>query len=330
MSIIKDVSKKSGFSVATVSRVLNNSDLVRPETKDKIKEVMKELNYSPNLLARNLRRLKTQMVLVLVPSISNPYYSEIVQGIQDVLSESGFHVLLCTTESILENERSYIDMLEQKLADGMIWIDAIHQELVEQISGRFPVVFCSEYFGVDNISYVSIDNEKAAYESLLFLYKQGYRRIALFNTNEKYTYSRSRKRGYQKALQDVGLEVDNQLIVNVDFDKDKTKKALDRMLHSKSPIDAILTTSDNLAFIIMKELEAHSVKIGRDIGLVSFDNLDYSELTNPSLTTINQPRYSIGKIASEMLIKQILEENKKANQVILEHELIIRNSTLIR
>ncbi len=328
MSTILDVANLAGVSVATVSRVLNNSDLVIDETRDKVLKAISELDYKPNMLGRNLRRSSSKVILTLVPNISNPYYSEIVKGIQDTLSINDYQLLLANSEAEWDVESKYIKLLEQKLVDGLIWMDATaRSKNVRKISQDYPVVICSQYDATD-LCYVSIDNEKSAYDAVSHLINQGYRRISMFNSNQKFRYARLRLKGYQNALLDHGLEYDENMVEYVEFDEEKISTSFEKLIIEKNSIDAIFTISDFNAQFIIREADKHDIRIGKDFGLVGFDNLSFSSIIKPSLTTVDQPRYRIGTEAATLLIERIKGHRESCKQIILDHKLIIRESSL--
>lgn len=327
MSTIQDVAKLAGVSVATVSRVLNNSDRVVDETKVRVQKAIKQLNYHPNMLGRNLRRSSSRAILTMVPNISNAFYSKIVKGIQDELAKNDYQLLLANTEAQWETEKKYIKLLGHKLVDGLIWMDATaDSETVHDISKDYPVVICSEY-DAEDLSYVSIDNEKAAYDAVIHLVRQGYKRIGFFNSNPKFRYAALRLNGYKRALQDCGIPYDSSLVTYVDFDEAKIKDSYEKLIQLENPIDSIFSISDIIAQYLYTEVRESGREIGVDFGMVGFDNLSFSRIITPSLTTIDQPRYKIGTEAAKILLNKIEEQNDECVQIILGYEMLVRKSS---
>jgi LacI family repressor for deo operon, udp, cdd, tsx, nupC, and nupG len=327
VSRIHDVAKFADVSVATVSRVLNNSDKVSSETREKVLDAISSMNYHPNMLGRNLRRSSSNAILTLVPNISNSFYSKIVKGIQDKLDENNYQLLLANTDAKWDVEKKYIKLLEQKLVDGLIWMDATaDSEEVHKISRAFPVVICSQY-DANDLSYVSIDNEKAAYDAVTHLVNKGYKRIALFNSDLKFRYARLRLQGYKKALLDCHIPYDESLVTYVDFDEERTIESVKRMLDQPKPIDSVFTISDIIAQYVYKAVSIKGKKVGIDFGIVGFDNLEFSNVITPSLTTVDQPRYRIGTEAARLMLDKIEGKTPKRTRIILDYDFLVRDSS---
>jgi LacI family repressor for deo operon, udp, cdd, tsx, nupC, and nupG len=195
LTTISDVAKAAGVSVATVSRVINGIANVSPETTAKVTKVIQELDYRPNLLGRNLRRTKSERILVLLPNISNPFYSEIVKGIEDVANRNGYSIMLCNTNSDIKREKKYIKMLKTRLADGAILMASeISCEELTELSKEVFMVQCCEYKEGIPVSHVSIDNEKAAYKATKHLISLGHRKIAFIGANNQFLSSNLREK----------------------------------------------------------------------------------------------------------------------------------------
>ncbi|MDK2800917.1 MAG: LacI family transcriptional regulator, repressor for deo operon, udp, cdd, tsx, nupC, and nupG [Clostridiales bacterium] len=328
MPTIEEVAKAAGVSVATVSRVLNNGQ-VSPKTRILVENAIRELNYEPNMLGRNLRRSESRMILTMIPNISNPFYSVIVEGIEDAARKNGYNILLCNTEADVEREKIYLDLLKQKLADGIITMEpAIDIDVLKEVGKRYPVVQCCEYSEKINIPYIAIDNVTAAYKATKHLLTIGHKKIALINSDEKFMYARQRKEGYIKALQEFDIPVNEDWIVNAGLSFESGQRMMKYLLSLKDKPSAVFAVSDILAIGALKTIKDEGLKVPQDIGVVGFDNIQFANMMNPTLTTIEQPRYQMGVEAAEMLIKRIKDKKQKVENVILDHQLIIRESTM--
>lgn len=327
MSTISEVAKRAGVSVATVSRVFNNPEIVSKKTRSKVELVIKELNYEPNVLGRNLRTSESRLLLTLIPSISNPFYTEIINGIEDIALEQGYNILLCETDSNPKREAIYFNLLRNRLADGIISMDpTVDKDKLLALANRYPVVQCSEYDKDGTISYVTINNELAAYHAVRHLIKMGHKKIALINSHEMFLYARERRLGYEKALKENNLPIHSKWIYNTDsLQFEQGQCAMRNLLEQDDRPTAVFAVSDILAIGALKEVNSSGLHVPNDIALVGFDKISFSNMTHPTLTTISQPRYKMGAISATMLIDKI--KGKKVDSIILEHELIIREST---
>jgi LacI family transcriptional regulator, repressor for deo operon, udp, cdd, tsx, nupC, and nupG len=326
---IHDVAKAAGVSVATVSRVINNSPSVAESTKEAVMAVIKKMNYQPNLLGRNLRRTETRLILVLLPNIANPFYARIVKGIEDVGHKSGYHVMLCNTDSEIEREKVYLELLKNRLADGVIFMaPVLGREELTEIGRKYPVVQCCEYKEGAQVSHVSIDNHAAAYKVVKHLISSGHKRIGLISCRNNFVSIIQRENGYRKALEDAGIEFEEDLIKFGDYSFNSGIRAANQFLSMKSRPTALFAISDIMAIGALRAIRESNLKVPEDIAVVGFDNINFASMCNPMLTTIYQPKYDIGCIAMEILLQQIRGELKEPRNVFLENEIIIRESTI--
>lgn len=329
MATIQDVAKAAGVSVATVSRVLNDSSSVTPETREAVRAVIKKLNYQPNLLGRNLRRMETRMVLVLLPNVANPFYSRVVRGLEDVARKNGYNIMLCNTDSDMDREHKYLEMLRNRLSDGVIFMETELKgsELLE-LSKSFPVVQCCEYREDIDVDYVAIDNFAAAYKAVSHLTSLGHKRIAMISTRNSFISTREREAGYARALADAGVAFDSELIIRGDYGFKSGIRAAKTIANMEKRPTAVFAISDIVAIGAMKALKEAGLKIPEDIAVVGFDDISFASMYDPSLTTISQPKYDMGCEAMNMLIRKIKGELSHSMKLVLEHSLKIRESTV--
>lgn len=329
MSTISDVAQAAGVSVATVSRVINGNANVSPETLEKVQKAIQNLNYRPNLLGRDLRRTKSERVLVLLPSISNPFYSEIVKGIEDVANESGYSIMLCNTDSDIKREKKYIKMLKSRLADGAILMASeMNCEELTELSEEVPMVQCCEYKEGIPVPHVSIDNEKAAYKAVKHLISLGHRKIAFIGANNQFLSSFLRKKGYLRALAEENIEHNPAYVCYGDYSYKSGLRNMKKLLDMKERPTAVFCISDIMAIGAIRSAMEEKLKVPEDLAVCGFDNIYFSRMFTPSVTTVSQPMYDLGCTAMELLIKMIEKKSTEAGHRFLEHELIIRESTV--
>ena len=327
MATIKDVAKAAGVSVATVSRVLNTSENVRPDTVEAVKRAIEELNYHPNFLGRTLRRLETLKILVVAPTISNQFFSRVIRGIQSVARQNGYHVMLGITESDREAEREYVEMARRKLVDGLIFLhSALLADEIDSLAAGCPIVFANEFVSNAHVSTVSIDNRRAGYDAAVFLLENNHRRIAFVSAGALYGSSSLRQEGYCAALLAAGIDPGSQPFLYEGLTFKAGRRAANSLLQMGSLPDAVFATSDSAAIGIISTLAEAGVKAGEDISVMGFDDNQIAEYYLPPLTTVSQPQLEIGQKAMELLINKIKNLACEDQHLTLPHRLEIRSS----
>ncbi|WP_100011584.1 LacI family DNA-binding transcriptional regulator [Lentibacillus sediminis] len=328
MANIQEVARKAGVSSATVSRVLNNTTVVSSRTKMKVEKAIKELQYEPSMLGRNLRKSESRLLLVLIHSFSNPFFSKIINGIEDHSIANNYNILLCESDSDPQRENIFLNMVRNKLADGVISMNpAVDMEMMLDLAEKHSIIFCSEYYENDAIPYVTIDNEAAAYKAVKHLIKLGNEKIAFISYEESFVYAKQRRNGYERALREFGLPMREEWIYNAGgLDFQDGVQAVRKFLQCDERPTAVFAVSDTLAIGALKEVNVRGIKIPDEMAVVGFDNINFSNMTNPTLSTVSQPMYDMGYKAASMLIDSI--QGKAVDSVIMDHELIIRESTL--
>lgn len=328
MANIQQVAEKAGVSVATVSRVLNHAASVSTKTRLKVENAIKELNYEPSMLGRNLRNSESRLLLVLLPSISNPFYTEIINGIQNTAIANSYNILLCETDSNPQRENIYFNMIKNKLADGVISMDpTVNMQKLTELAESHPVILCSEYDEGGSIPFVTIDSELAAYQAVKYLIRLGNKKIALINSDEKFLYARQRRSGYERALKEFNLPIREEWIYHTrDLEFQNGVQAMRMLLDLEEMPTAVFAVSDTLAIGALKGINGSGLHVPNDLAIIGFDNISFSNMTNPTLTTVSQPMYKMGVTAANMLIMSI--KGEQVESVVLDHDLIIRESTM--
>ncbi|MED3550046.1 LacI family DNA-binding transcriptional regulator [Cytobacillus praedii] len=328
MANIQQVAEKAGVSVATVSRVLNHAASVSTKTRLKVEDAIKELNYEPSMLGRNLRNSESRLLLVLLPSISNPFYTEIINGIQNTAIANSYNILLCETDSNPQRENIYFNMIKNKLADGVISMDpTVNRQKLTELAESHPVILCSEYDEGGSIPFVTIDSELAAYQAVKHLIRLGNKKIALINSDEKFLYARQRRSGYERALREFDLPIREEWIYHTrDLEFQNGVQAMRILLELEEKPTAVFAVSDTLAIGALKGINGSGLHVPNDLAIIGFDNISFSNMTNPTLTTVSQPMYKMGVTAANLLIMSI--KGEQVESVVLDHDLIIRESTM--
>lgn len=325
---IKDVAKEAGVSIATVSRVLNDVDVVNEETKKKVQEAIKKLGYRPNIVARSLKTQRTKTIGILVPDISSQFYPEVVRGAEDVANIYDYNIMLCNSDLDIEKEKEYLRVLKEKMVDGVIYMSSsLKPEILELIKELDLVTVLVETKDEDGLlPSVTIDSLQAAYEGTKYLIDKGNKRVGYIGVpKDSFNAWSMRYDGYEKALKEAGLEVNENLVYLHDLRTKSGYDAVDTMVQSGG-VDAIFCASDELAMGAINALREKGIKVPDDVDVVGFNDIYTASIFYPKLTTISQPMYDMGSVAMRMLIKLVTKQNLDEKHFVLPHALIERDS----
>ncbi len=325
MSTIKDVAKYCGYSVATVSRVINDDPIVKAETREKVLLAIRALKYRPNLVAKNLRTQKSNSILVMIPTIANPYYAEVLRGIEQGVKETEMNPIIGTVEFDPKHMDHFLELLDSNQADGVIFISSsITSDRLTEVAKKHPAVMCNEYFDPMPVSYVSINNEDAAYEAACELANAGCKQIAYFSGVRDSSSSLDRSRGVKRAEEEC--ESVAVSIIRGEDDLHSLKNKIRRILEENPEIDGLIMNSDVNGSVAIRALVEMDLVPGKDVRIISFDGTIISEITTPMLSCVKQPLFDLGYKAVWLLEKQMKEENAPIERLILSHEVTIRET----
>ncbi|MEB7724125.1 LacI family DNA-binding transcriptional regulator [Mammaliicoccus fleurettii] len=333
MATIKDVAKHAGLSVTTVSRYLNHHPYISEEKKEKIKVAMKELDYTPNSAATQLRSNRSFTIGVIVSRITNPYFAYLIDAIEKEVKKTNYHLLIMQTYDDKSEELRLLDMLKQKHIDGII-MASIENELnvIEQYNQYGPIVLTGDKSLNDSyLPVVSTDQEKATYNAIQFLINKGYHKIAYCTGGafDNTKHGSSRNKGFIKALEDNDISVNMEWVYkNIHTIDDGFNVAKNIMtLPRESWPRAIFSGSDEVAAGMVKCFLENDVDIPKEIAIIGYDNQPLSEMLSIPLTTVSQPIEAIGFESTNLLMSSLNEEKYVVNQETLELNIIDRKST---
>lgn len=328
---MNEVAKKAGVSVATVSRVLNNSTNVNDETKARILKAIKALNYQPNRVAKRLRSksISGNLLGVLIPDIENPFYVDVLRGIEDVAYRNNYAIIMCNFGQDEKKEKLYLEILQSESIDGLIAAPANEDDLQlkKMVNDGLPVVCVDRGLKETDVDLVVVDNDKGAYLATEHLVNQGYKRIAYISGLLSIPSSRFREQGYRRALKDNGLEFDSDLVRYGNSKHQSGVELCEELLNLKNPPDAIFTGNNLITLGALETIHSRSLNIPDDIAIVGFDDMYWASSLNPPLTAVRQPAMEIGRRAGELLIQRINDPLRSPIQMMLNVELITRHST---
>ena len=328
MSTIKDVARLAGVSVATVSRVLNGEKIVTSQTAERVQQAIQKLDYNPNMLGRNLRKAQTRKILVLIPTMSNQFYSKVIRGIESEAQQSEYYPMVCATHGNPLAEEKYLTLLRTKLVDGVIFLNStLPADEITALGERYPIVQCCEYLDGSDTSSVMVDNEQAGYEAVTSLIKAGHRRIMFLGSSDRCFSSEKRLMGYRRALQTHSIPIQDDYILLDTFSYKSGIRSADRMLSLPERPTAIFAVADSIAIGVIKRLLEKGYKVPRDCSIIGFDNVSIAEMYTPSLSTVAQPQFALGSNAFSLLLEKMHDLSSPNKQISLACTLICRETT---
>ncbi len=325
---LKDIAKIAGVSVNTVSRALNDKPDISKETKKKILKIAKELNYTKDFTASSLRRKESKIVGVILADSANPFYSEVLKGIETASKDYGYNIILINSERSYEQEASAINILLSRRIDGLLLspVQEKIDDIKELIKLKIPLVIFARHFEDLPVNEVGSNDIKAGYLATSHLIERGARKILMIDGYLHKSPARLRLEGYKKALSEHGIPFKEELIIVGDIGMEDGEKAINKALSQGIKFDGVFAYNDILALGAMKALKEKKIKIPKDVKIVGCDDIMFSSVTTPSLTTIKIQKFQIGYEAFKLLIK-VLRGRKKIEKKALDVELIVREST---
>jgi len=331
---IKDIARLANVSHTTVSRALNNKSRIRQETKEKILSIAKELGYRPNLIARSLVMKRTKTLGLIITNISNPFYTELAQGIEKTATQLGYNIILCSTQSDISTEKQYIEMLRSKGVDGIIFSSA-HMEdpnIVSLAEEGFPIVLVNRrtYHPVvkERVDYVGVDNIRGGYLAVEHLIRLGHERIGVIGGSSESSVGVERLEGGRRALQAYGLKARDDYFVEGNFLKKSGYQRGKEFLQMGERPTAIFATNDYMALGVYQAFLEEGCRIPEEVALVGFNDIEFASIIGIELTTIGQKKFEMGAIAVEMLVERIERGNERrlSREMLLNPELIVRRT----
>lgn len=326
---MSDIAKKANVSKATVSMVINNRDVsIRKETRDRILTICEELNYIPNGIARSLSTSKSGTLGIILPDITNPFFSEMARAIEDGASDLGYNVIFCNTDNEQAKEEKYTTLLISKLVDGVIFISGGESsKCIDKLkSNGVPYIMVDRPVKSDENNYgIYCNNKDGVKMGIRYLISKNKKNIVFVEGSSRLENTKERFYGYKEVMQEHNL-YNKSLVFQGDFNIESGIEVTKDIIKKLKNIDAIFYSNDVMAYGGMKVLLRNGYKIPEDISIMGFDNINISKFIEPELTTISQPIYSMGRKACEMIIKLINKEENINKKVYFDTELIIRKT----
>ena len=326
MPTINDVARAAGVSVATVSRVLNQSEKVKPDTKERVRQVIERLQYSPDASAKALRSRRTSLIGVVIPDVSSIYYLELLKGIENTAIGSNYNLIICDAQNSAEREKEYMKMLSERRLDGFIFINTLllDEQIAKLAQQGFPLVLIGRELKDGHVTSVMVDNRSGACQAMDHLIGHGHQRIAylrgMIHPDDEERFS-----SYRDTLARHGLPFDPQLVERGLFTEEGGAHALGRLVQ-RAKFTAVFAGNDEMAIGAMGKARQLGLRVPEDLAVVGFDNIRLARHVVPALTTADMPKYQLGAMAAKKLLEALSNEHIVYEKVVLRTELTIRQS----
>lgn len=326
---IKDVAAKAGVSHATVSRALNNHEEINIETRKRIKSIAKELNYFPNTLARGLVKNVSESIGIVLPDISNPFFPKVIRGIEDYAFYAGRSVIIANTGYDEEREVKCIKEMVGRRVEGLVIIPASVNTIknIKEANIGLPIVYVAANAEETKDDYVVIDDFKMAWTATKYLLDLGHKDIMFIGGSEKIPGIIARVKGFAKALNDAGISYSKDMVIDCSIRKDRGFEVTTELIKKGRIPTGIVAGNDFVALGVMEALEEKGYSVPGDVSIIGFDNIDFAGFSQIGLTTMNQPKYEMGRKAAEILLQRTRElSNHVSGKVQVESSIIIRKT----
>ena len=323
---VAQLARAAGVSPATVSRVLNHKGIVKADTYNRVVAVLQANGYP--FVEKAVRADPSDVLMISLPSLDNPFYADIVRGAKSGATRHGYHLIINESHINHNTLPAILELVRSLRISGLITANHISADILHTLSSVVPLVQCCEYDESSDLPYVSVDDFAASKKATEYLLSQGCRRIAFLSGPSRYKYARWRLRGYEEALRTAGISPDQNLVVQ--FPEVSCELAIAstmQLLRTAEPPDAFVTTSDVYAAAVIRAARQVGLRVPQDVMVTGFDNIEFSTVTTPSITTVDQPRIRLGLMACELLVEKIANPALPSKGVLLETELIVREST---
>ncbi|MFG6115698.1 LacI family DNA-binding transcriptional regulator [Halobacillus sp. MO56] len=328
---IADVASHANVSKSTVSQYLNKRfDYMGEKTKQRIELAIKELGYQPNIVARSLKQKSTKTIGVIVANILHNFSTEVSRAIEDACNEQGFHLIVCNADDHPEKEKNYIEMLRAKQVDGIIiFPTGGNKDLYQKmLAANYPVVFVDRSVSDVPVSSIMLNNQEASRLAVQHFIDRGYERISIVTTSiiRDITPRLERIEGYRQTLEDNGLTLQEEYVKSLELQQ--IQDGIEEMLALEQPPNAILAGNDLALIEILKYVKNNGLKIPSDLAVIGIDDVSFASFYTPTLTTVAQPTFEMGKKAADILLTKIIDKESKngLHDYRFDPELIVRDS----
>jgi LacI family transcriptional regulator len=329
MATMKQVAEKAGVSTSTVSHVINNTRVVSADVRERVLSIIAEVRYFPSAVARSLKNDKTHTIGMMVPNNSNPYFAELIHGIEDAAFKLGYNVILCNAYDDSKKQAAYLRVLMEKRIDGLILVasgadDELALLLREQ---PVPIVLVDREVAGVEADFIEADHETGGYLATRYLLELGHTEIACVSGPTELPPSRDRVVGYLRALKEAGLKFRLDYLVRSDFTSEGGFLAFQQLLALKKRPTAIFASNDVMAIGGICAASEARVRIPQDLSVIGYDDIALASYSTPRLTTMAQPKYEMGQLVTTVLLERIMGGHLPLRRELLQTALMVRQST---
>jgi LacI family transcriptional regulator len=329
---MRQIAERADVSIGTVSHVINGTAKVRDKLRQRVLDAIRSLGYQPSQLARGLRRNQTNIIVMMIPDITNPFFPAVVRGVEDVAYRHSFRLVLCNTDNDAQKESFYLSEMRSYRPAGWLVIPSTDSQMVSQLKSLAtvgaPIVCIDRQPNGWKGDVVMAANEAGSYSATQHLLRMGHRQLAVITGPLHLTNAVERLKGFQRALAEAKVKIEPEYVQEALFNRQSGYDAAKRLLRMFPRPTAIFACNDLMALGVLlaaRELDLHCPE---ELSLVGFDDLDFAEFTAPALTTVHQPGYQLGTTAARLLLERIEGSKQSPKKVVLPSELKIRNSVV--
>jgi LacI family transcriptional regulator/LacI family repressor for deo operon, udp, cdd, tsx, nupC, and nupG len=326
---LTEVARQAGVSISSVSRTINDTGRIGEETRARIRDVMRRMGYKPNRVARRLRSGGScHLIGLIIPDIRNPFFADIVRGVEDTARQANFAVLLCNYDEDADKERFYLDVMRAESVDGIIIppLKANDPAVLEFAAEGVPVVCVDRSISGARLDKVEVDNKQGAFEATAHLVARGHMRIGMIAGPVSSSTSRARVAGYRAALKQAGLPFEAGLVRHGDYQQESGRLHAAAFLSLAKPPSALFAANGMMAIGMLEAIRARDLRIPEQVAVVCFDDLPLATVFTPPLTVVRQPACEAGSAAARLLLERIEAPVREPVSVLLRPELVVRGS----
>lgn len=327
---VTKIAKEANVSPSTVSRVLNHPEIVNKETRVKIEEALKNLGFDLDSVLKRQIESNKRIIMVVLPSIDNPFYNNILKGIRTSANSHNFEVLIYMGNVTELNLTHFLNVVKMSNTRGIIYLSRkLEKDIADAIDDEIPLVQCCEYNNESKAVYVSINDFTAAKNATEYILNLNYKRVAFLNGPMSYNYAQERLRGFEAAMEERNITVPKTWKISLpEVSYNLGFSAASQLLGVEDRPDAIFCSADVFAISVIKAARRYNLRVPEDLAVVGFDNIEATQVAIPGITTINQPSYQIGFTAGETMLERINSPLTRPRSILLDTELIARDSII--
>lgn len=317
---IKDIAKEAGVSISTVSRVINGSSPVKKQTKEKVLKAIDKLNYYPDALARSLRVGYTDTIGIIIPNIANPFFATLVRGAEDYLRSKGYSVIICNSDNAVDQEEKLFNILAEKKVDGILY-SGIGDHIDKFTHINIPIVFIDRVIKDNRFSYVSSNHYKGMEDLLNYLYSTNHKKYVFISGKKEIFSAFERLRAFEDFTKKYNVEYE---LLEGEY---TYKSGLINGKKIKKIPDVVVCSNDLIAYGVVESFKERKIKVPEDVSVTGYDDIMFSKMFSPALTTVSQPIYEMGKVAAEIIYRLLIKKDDYMPVKLFQNQVIVREST---